>query len=631
MTTETRSSPRPLRFLRGFAVGLWRMLDATRRAIANLLLLILLLALVIWLVRMGPAGLQDKTTLVVQLEGTVLEQEVDARSSSALSLLRGIGSSGPRVTRLRDLIAVLDAAARDDKITQLLLLPEDLSGGGLPTLREVAAAIDRFKASGKKVVAWAGGYDQRQYFLAARADEVWMHPMGGLYIEGYGGRRSYYKEALDRLGIKTNVVRTGAYKNAGESYVATGPSPETLETDRALYGAFWSAWTEGVERARKLGAGAAAAYVEGLPGTLQAVGGDAAQLAVKSKFVDALKTRDEMRELLAERGARDEKNKTFRQVSFGEYLARVPAPARGDGIGVIVAQGEISDGRAGAGRVGGLSTAELIRRAREDEQIKAIVLRVNSPGGSAFGSELVRRELELVRKAGKPVVVSMGDLAASGGYWISMAADEIIADETTITGSIGVVAMLTSAQGAAQKLGVNTAGTTTTWLAGAADWRRDPEPRFIALLQSWIDHSYADFLGLVAAQRKLSLPQVQAVAQGRAWSGKDAKARGLVDRLGSFGDAIEAAATRAKLPKTAPVRYFEVQPGRLQRLLQGFGFAAADAAAWAQFFDAGASKSALPSFAALATLAAPDFGWLIEAAEQRKPFVAAAYCFCEVP
>jgi len=640
MSTQTFRSL----FVRTFR-RLTAVLDGLRRLLLNLLLLALIGAavFVLWQ-RLSKPALQGKTTLVLNLSGSVVDQPRSAGARAQL-LAQLRGQSQQQHTRLRDVLAVLDAAARDERVTQMLLMLDDLQPTGLVTLREVAAGIERFKAGGKKVVAWGGGYDQRQYYLAAHAHEVWLHPKGMVLIEGYGRYRSYYKEAFDRVGVNPNVVRAGKFKNAAETFSASGPSPETVESDRALYGALWGSWTAGVERARKLPAGSIAAAIDSLPGGLQAVGGDMARFALERKQVDALKTRDEMRALLIERGAADEKNKTFRQVSFGEYLARVEPAQGGDAIGVVVAQGEIVDGRTGPGIVGGLSTAEQIRKAREADDVKALILRVNSPGGSAFGSELVRRELELTRAAGKPVVVSMGDVAASGGYWIAMATDEVIADEATVTGSIGVVGMVPSAEEALAKVGIRSAGTSTTWLAGAMDLKRQPEPRLLALVQSAIDGIYNDFIGLVAGARKLPRDKVQAVAQGRVWSGKDALPIALVDRLGGWNDAVAAAQKRAKLPEgSAPrLRWFEVQGGRLERWLQRFGFSAAqaawvsgvaEAAAWTPGLpeDAGGAATAAAGFnPALAAALAEDLGWLAEVATRQRPFAAAAHCLCGAP
>ncbi len=610
--------------------GLWRLLDATRRAILNLLLLALIVALAWALLRGGPPALQPKTALVMDLSGRIAEQRPGASRGDLLRRLRGIDDDG--VTRLRDILAVLDHAAKDPQITHLLLLTDGLTGGGQPTLREVAAALDRFKAAGKPVIAWAAGFDQRSYFVAAHASEVWMHPMGSLDVMGFGARRSYYKELLDRVGISANVVRAGKFKNANEGWSATGPSPETMEAEGALLKSMWTSWTEEVERARKQPAGSVMAAIDALPGSMLEMGGDAAAWALKGKWIDAVKTRDELRAALIERGAKDDK--TFRQVSAGEYLARIKPQAQGDAVGVIVAEGGIGNGRAGPGSIGGLSTADLVRHAREDDKIKALVLRVNSPGGSAFGSELVRRELELTRKAGKPVVVSMGDLAASGGYWITMAADEVIADPATMTGSIGVVAMLPTAQGLFDKLGVHVAGPSTTWLADAYDLRTGIDPRFLQLVQAGVDRTYRDFTTRAAAARKSTPEKMDAVAQGRVWAGRDALAQGLVDKLGGLSDALKSAAARAKLGDDPRIEYIEVQPGRLDAWLQRFGLAGIESlleppsARQAAWEAAGAAIGLPPEM--LRTLM-QDLGWLDGAFDDAKPWAAAAHCLCRAP
>ena len=605
---------------------LWWLLDTSRRALLNLLLLALVLFAVWALLRGGPAPLQDKTALVIDLAGRISEQRATGGRSSALRRLQG---DGDEQTRLRDVLAVLDAAAKDPQITQALLMLDGLGAAGLPSLREVAAALDRFKAAGKPITAWGSEYDQRQYFLAVHANEVWLHPMGAVQVEGYGRQRSYYKDLLDKVGVTANVLRVGKFKNAAETYAANAPSAETVASDAALYGALWATWTGNVEAARKQPAGSVAAAIDSLPASLQAAGGDMAKWALDRKWIDALKTRDEMRAALIARGAKDEVHKTFRQVALGEYLTRIKPKTSGDAVGVVVAEGEISDGQAGPGRIGGQSTAELIRQARDDDKIKAIVLRVNSPGGSAFGSELVRRELELTRQAGKPVVVSMGDVAASGGYWISTASDEVIADEATITGSIGVVAVLPSAQGALDKLGVHTAGTTTTWLGTGYDPRTGLQPRFAQLIQASIDHVYADFTQRVATARKSTPEKIDAIGQGRVWSGKDALANGLVDRLGSYGDALQSAAKRGKLAEGYRVTYVEAEPGRLERLLQGLGVSLNAIAGTA--IDFNTAFVALGLSSPLAGGVVDDLAWLHAMSEPRKPFAAVVHCLCTPP
>ena len=610
----------------------WNLLDATRRALFNLLLLALLGAGLWAVLKPGAPALQPKTALVLDIGGTLVEQRADL--SVRDQLLGQAQDKASDQTRLRDVVAVLDAAAKDEHISHALLMLDGLTGAGLPTLREVALALERFKAAGKPVYAWGSEYDQRQYFLAAHATEVWLHPMGHVYIEGYGRYRTYYKDLFDKVGISANVVRAGKYKNAAETYSASGPSPETLESEGALWGTLWASYTATVEKARKQPAGSVAAAIDSLPASLAATKGDAARWALQRQWVDALKTRDEMRALLIDKGAKDDEAKdeqgaSFRQVSLAGYLGRIKPRSDGDAVGVVVAQGAISDGRAAPGSIGGLSTAELIRKAREDDKIKALVLRVDSPGGSAFGSELVRRELELTRKAGKPVVVSMGNLAASGGYWISMAADEVIADEATITGSIGVVGLLPTAQGAMDKLGIRTGGTTTTWLAGAYDPKRALDPRFAQLIQTVVDGAYGQFTTLVATARKSTPEKIHALAQGRVWSGRDALGHGLVDRLGSFNDAVASAAKLGKMADAPRLQYVEAAPGALQRWMERFGMTQADAPAPPQALRAALLATGLLP-ATVQTLG-QDLGWLAEVAAQNKPFATAVHCLCTAP
>lgn len=619
-------------FLRLWAGRLWALVDGTRRAVFNLLWLALLIGVPVALLMGRADKLEDKTVLVLDLAGPLVEQ---GAGGTRETLLRQVQGQDQGQVRLRDVIAVLDAAARDPKIERVLLLPQDLAAGGLAAQREVAAALERFKASGKQVVAWATGFDQRQYYLAAHASEVYVHPMGAVALQGYGRLRNYYRQALDRVGVSANVVRVGKYKNAAEPFFASAPSKETLEAEAYLYDALWSLYIRGVEQARKLPEGTIAQGIAALPGSLQALQGDTARLALEGRLVDGLKTRDELRAMLIERGAEDPKAKTFRQIGWREYLSRQKPAASGPAIGIVVAEGEIGEGEEPPGRIGGRSTAELIRKARNDDEVKAVVLRVNSPGGSALGSELIRRELELTRVAGKPVVVSMGDMAASGGYWIALAADEVMADPATITGSIGVFGMLPTAQGLMDKLSVGTGGHATTWLATGYDPRRPLDPRFEQLVQSVIGRVYSDFISKAAAARKTTPDKIDAVAQGRVWTGTQALERGLIDRNGGWTDALKAAAARAKLPEDARLRWMEREPGRLEQLA-GF-FRSTVSASVQQALGLGAPglpvsglSGAAPAGGLLdaGTQALHDLVWLHDLAQRRRPFDAVVHCLC---
>jgi protease-4 len=607
----------------------WRLLDGTRRLLLNLLFLALLAALVWALVKRGPAPLQDKTVLVLNLRGPVVEQFSGSWRDSALGRVRG---EPAQQVQLRDLLDVLDAAAKDPQISQALLVLDDFQGAGLATLREISLALQRFKAAGKPVVAWGSRYDQRQYHVASAASEVLLHPMGLVHLQGYGRYRNYYRDALDRLGVTVNLIRVGTYKSFGEPFVANAPSPASIEAESQLNGGLWASYTEAVEQARQLAPGSLMRGIDELPQRLAAAGGDLAKLALEARLVDGLKTRDELRQMMIERGAPDDSEKSsFRQVRFDDYLQRLKPRRHGDAVAVVVAEGEIGDGEAPPGRIGGLSAAALIRKAREDEQVKALVLRVDSPGGSAFGAELIRRELELTRAAGKPVVVSMGDLAASGGYWVATAADEVIADAATVTGSIGVFTLLPTAEKALDKLGVHTGGVTTTWLGAAYDPRRAIDPRFAAVVQSSVDHTYADFIARVAAARKRSPAQIDAVAQGRVWTGAQALQRGLVDRLGSYRDALVVAAQRGKLPGADNadfrITYLEREPGRLQQLLELIGSPVLEVLA--DQVRASWPNSGLPLQAARELQ--HELVWLADLSQQRRPYALAVHCLCSDP
>jgi len=601
----------------------WRSLDATRRALLNLLFLLLIVLLAFALFS-GGKHIEDKTVLLLDFKGSLVEQEAGSVRQTLVSQIQGDTKEN---VQLRDVLQVLDAAAKDPKISSAVLLMDEFQGAGMPMLREVGDALDRFKASGKKVVAWGSSYDQRQYFLAVHANEVFMHPMGIVELEGFGGYRNYYRDALDKLGITVNLMRVGTYKSFAEPYIANAPSPAALEAETFLYNGMWKNYTDTVEKERKLPAGSIMQSINDLPQLVSAAHGDMAQLALSAKLIDGLKTRDQLRQMMLTRGVKDEKTHSFRQISFDDYLARQKPQFGGDAVAVVVASGEISDGTAAPGSIGGLSTASLIREAREDEHVKAVVLRVDSPGGSAFGAELIRRELELTRAAGKPVVVSMGDVAASGGYWISMAADEVIADPATITGSIGVFAILPTADKAMDKIGVHSGGVTTTWLRDGYDPLRPLDPRFRDLIQATIDHIYVDFTSKAAAARKTTPEKIDAVAQGRVWTGEQAKERGLIDTVGSYEDALKSAAKRAKLADGYRVSYIEREPNGVDRLIRMFDTRMAQVLN--DQFDWKLMQSGIPPTAARGV--AKDLGWLSEIADSHKPFTAVTHCFCAQP
>ncbi len=626
------SSPSPYPPPKSFIAKLWGAVDGTRRFVFNFLFLLIVIAIIVALVMPSGLKVREKSALVLNLDGQIVEQKSGSAHENLLERVVGDGD-GEGQTQLRDIVSALEAAAKDPKIDRVLLQLDAFPGAGLATLREVGAALTRFKASGKQVVAWAANYNQAAYYLAAHADEIYLHPMGMVMTQGYGRYRNYYKEALDRIGVSANVIRSGKYKNFGEPFFTTAPSKETMASDKYLYDGLWATYTADVEKARKFAPGSINKGIDEAVADLKAAGGNVAKLAVDRKAVTSLKTHDELRAMLIERGALDEEKKTFRQVSMSAYLGTQKPKMSGDAIGIVVAEGVISDGIEPPGKIGGRSTAELIRRAREDDKIKAVVLRVNSPGGSPIGSELIRRELELTRKAGKPVVVSMGNVAGSGGYYISMAADEVIADVATITGSIGVWTMLPTGEKAMQKLSIHTGGYHTTWLGAAMyDPRRPLDPRIAELGRLVVDRIYTDFTTKAAAARKTTPAKIDDIAQGRVWTGAQAKERGLIDRTGSFADAVKAAATRAKLDDGARLAYIEADRSKFQMFVDRFatGVITLVSGIAARQFDAGIAASVVPRSVALE--AQRDLGWLVEIAERGKaglPFAVVMHCLCD--
>ena len=611
-------------FIRSGFCFLWRMLDGGRRILFNLIFLGLIIAVAVAIFGGSVPKMEEKTALILDLHGNLVEQQSVSVRETVMAQAQGDKRES---TQLRDILAVLDAAATDPKISSVVLLLDDMQSAGLPMLREVAAGLDRFKASGKPVVAWGSGFNQRQYYLAAHASEVYLHPMGMVTLEGFGRYRNYYRDALDKLGITVNLMRVGTYKSFAEPFIANGPSDAASEAESYLYNALWATYTGDVENARKLSQGSILRIIDDLPGLVRNVGGDMAKLALTNKLVDGLKTRDELRGLMLTHGVRDEQTHSFRQIDFDTYLSRQKTMVTGDRVGVIVAEGEISDGNAAVGSIGGLSTAALIRTAREDSQVKSLVLRVDSPGGSAFGAELIRRELELTRQAGKPVVISMGNVAASGGYWISMSADEVIADAATVTGSIGVFALLPTAEKAMEKIGVHSGGTTTTWLGGGYDPLRPMDPRFADLIQQSVNHIYAEFTSKAAVARKMTQENIDAVAQGRVWTGQQAKERGLIDKVGSYQDALISAAGRARLGPHFKIGYIEPEATGIDRVFKIFDISVA------QLLSERLNIKVLPAGIPPAAMRemSSDMRWLAEMSDRSKAFSVVTHCLCREP
>ena len=537
-----------MNFLRAIVYGLWRGLDVLRRFL-HLVVLLVVFGFVIGALRGSVPAIPVKAALLVAPEGDIVEQSTGDPLERAVQEARGQGHSE---TLLWDLTDSLRAAAKDKRIQAVAIDLEKMDGAGQPTLEELARAIHEFRATGKKVIAYGNEMTQERYYLAAQADEIYLDPMGFVLIDGYARYRMFYKEALDKLGVDINVFRVGAYKSAVEEYTRTDMSPEDKQESNAYLSALWSSYQDAVTRARKLPPDALSKYVNTLSKTVPAAGGNAAQVALDAGLVTGLKTQIEVEKRLIDLVGEDDTTGSFKSVTTTDYarVAHADMKIHADGkprVGVIVAAGEILDGDQPPGTVGGDSTARLIRQARLDHNIHAVVLRVNSPGGSVMASEEIYRELVAMRAAGKPVVVSMSSLAASGGYYISAPADEIWASPATLTGSIGIFAIIPTIDKTLGKIGVTVDGVGTTPLAGQLRIDRPMSDDSRALLQSQIGRGYEEFLQRVSTGRKKTRDEIDTIAQGRVWAGSDAKRLGLVDQLGSFDDAVRSAARRAKL------------------------------------------------------------------------------------
>jgi protease-4 len=436
-----------------------------------------------------------------------------------------------------------------------------MSGGGVAKLEEVAAAIRDFRTSGKKVIAFGEGYDQAQYYLAAQADEVYLDPQGLVLIDGFGYYRTFLKGVIDKLQVDVNVFRAGKFKSYTDQFSRSDMSETEEEESLAWLNALWAQYQAGIVKARKLDPGAIADYANNFAVLAKSQRGDLAAVALEKKLVTDLKSRREFEEEVTAMVGEDEKEHTYRGIPHWSYLAAVrPSKAlhmEGDHVGVIVASGEILDGEQPPGTVGSDSLARLLRDALHDDAVKAVVLRIDSPGGSMFASEVIRREIDALRAAKKPVIASMSSVAASGGYYIAMDADQIWASPATLTGSIGVFAVFPTIERTLGKFGITIDGVGTTPLADSLRLDRTLHDQAKEVLQASVEHAYSVFVDNVATARKKSFDDIDAVAQGRVWAGVDASQRGLVDHLGSYKDALNAAAKLAKLGDDYKVEYIE--------------------------------------------------------------------------
>lgn len=542
-----------MRSVRPIFSYLWKIINGTRKFILNLIFFIIL-AIFITSAFQGEDSIEvpDNGILVLNPNGTLVEETtwVDP-FNQFFNEAMGANDNIPEVL-LSDVVDAIEKAKSDERIGALYLDLHNLYPSGMNKLTAVADALDDFRTSGKPIISNADAYQQHQYYLAAHADQLYLNPMGSVTFEGLNYTQVYFKELLDKLKIQPHVFKVGKFKAAVEPFIRNDMSDEAREANEVLYSALWEQFRNNVTAAREIDPVLTSGKVDDYLNAFNAANGDMAQMALDANLVDALRTRTEVRNELINLAGLDEENDTFRHIAFQDYLdSEQPLPAdlnapKGDQVAVVIARGQIVNGTQKSGMIGGDSTAKLIRQARTDEHTKAIVLRIDSPGGSAFASEVIRQELLQAKEDGIPVIASMSSVAASGGYWIAADADKIIAAPTTITGSIGVFGLLMSVEDSLASIGVHSDTVSTTEisglnpLAGMTDYQK-------TMIQRSVEHTYDNFLTLVSNARGMSKDSVHEVAQGRIWTGKQAMKLGLVDQLGDFDDAIVAAAELADI------------------------------------------------------------------------------------
>lgn len=546
--------------------GAWKLLVGIKDALVLLFMLLFFIALFAVLsARPNPAAVKDGA-LVLDIDGMIVEQPSETDPFAALS-----GNKGPREYRMRDLVRALDAAKTDSRVKVVVLDLDRFMGGYPAAVAEVGEAVGRVRAAGKPVLAYATGYSDSGYLLAANASEIWVDPMGGTLFMGPGGSRLYYKGLIDKLGVTTHVYKVGKFKSAVEPFILTGQSPEAREANEALYGAIWSQWQEAVAKARpkaKL-----AETIAQPDAVVAAANGDIALANERMGLVDKRGDRLAFGKRVAEIAGADAGKPagSYKTIKLANWLEANPASKSGDAIGVITVAGEIVDGKAGPGTAGGDTVSALLLKGLAEKKLKALVVRVDSPGGSALASERIRQAILQAKAQKLPVVVSMGSLAASGGYWVSTPGDVIFAEPNTITGSIGIFGIIPTFENTLAKIGVTSDGVKTTPLTGQPDLYAGTNETVDRVLQSGIEQGYRRFVGLVSQSRKLTPSRVDEIGQGRVWDGGTARQLGLVDRFGNLGDAVAEAAKRAKLdPAKVHALYLEKEPSWFEQLVASF-------------------------------------------------------------
>ncbi|MGK7348344.1 signal peptide peptidase SppA [Salmonella enterica] len=556
------------RFIAGFFKWTWRVLNFVREMVLNLFFIFLVLVGVgIWM-QIGNGSNSEQTArgaLLLDISGVIVDKPSTNHRLGALGRqLFGASSDRLQENSLFDIVNAIRQAKDDRNITGIVLDLKNFTGADQPSMRYIGKALREFRDSGKPIFAVGENYSQGQYYLASFANKIWLSPQGQVDLHGFATNGLYYKTLLDKLKVSTHVFRVGTYKSAVEPFIRDDMSPAAREADNRWIGELWQNYLHTVSANRQISPQQLFPGAQAIIDGLTSVGGDTAKYALDHKLVDALASSADVEKALTKQFGWSKTENNYRAISYYDYSLKTPADTGGT-IAVIFANGAIMDGEETPGNVGGDTTASQIRDARLDPKVKAIVLRVNSPGGSVNASEVIRAELAAARAAGKPVVVSMGGMAASGGYWISMPANYIVASPSTLTGSIGIFGVINTVENSLSSIGVHSDGVSTSPLADIS-MTKALSPEVQQMMQLSIEYGYKRFITLVADARKRTPEQIDKIAQGHVWTGEDAKANGLVDSLGDFDDAVAKAAELAKL-KQWHLDYYQDEPTVLDMVM----------------------------------------------------------------
>ncbi|EGX0544859.1 signal peptide peptidase SppA [Salmonella enterica] len=556
------------RFIAGFFKWTWRVLNFVREMVLNLFFIFLVLVGVgIWM-QIGNGSNSEQTArgaLLLDISGVIVDKPSTNHRLGALGRqLFGASSDRLQENSLFDIVNAIRQAKDDRNITGIVLDLKNFTGADQPSMRYIGKALREFRDSGKPVFAVGENYSQGQYYLASFANKIWLSPQGQVDLHGFATNGLYYKTLLDKLKVSTHVFRVGTYKSAVEPFIRDDMSPAAREADSRWIGELWQNYLHTISANRQISPQQLFPGAQAIIDGLTSVGGDTAKYALDHKLVDALASSADVEKALTKQFGWSKTENNYRAISYYDYSLKTPADTGGT-IAVIFANGAIMDGEETPGNVGGDTTASQIRDARLDPKVKAIVLRVNSPGGSVNASEVIRAELAAARAAGKPVVVSMGGMAASGGYWISTPANYIVASPSTLTGSIGIFGVINTVENSLSSIGVHSDGVSTSPLADIS-MTKALSPEVQQMMQLSIEYGYKRFITLVADARKRTPEQIDKIAQGHVWTGEDAKANGLVDSLGDFDDAVAKAAELAKL-KQWHLDYYQDEPTVLDMVM----------------------------------------------------------------